>query len=63
MIKMICDKCNCEADYFSTRLLNQKEVDKLSVQYNTEFKSKLVIDKYICPSCGDMKESIHILYG
>lgn len=62
MIKMICSKCNCEADHFSSRLLKQKEVEELSVQYNSVFENDLISEIYVCPNCGDIKEFIHILY-
>ena len=62
MIKMICDKCNKDADFFSAEELTKDEIDKLSIVYNTEFKSKLIKDTWICSDCGDTKDFIHVLY-
>lgn len=61
MIKMICDKCNCEADHFATYELSEEEKVKLSIEYNHEFKGKLIKTFYICSSCGDSRDFIHII--
>lgn len=62
MIRIICDKCNKEADFFGAKELNKEEIDKLSTEYNTEFQGKLMIETYTCRSCGDIRDFIHILY-
>lgn len=62
MIKMICDNCNCEADYFGGKLLTKEDMDKLAIQYNTEFKNKVMTETYICRSCGGTRDYIHMLY-
>ena len=62
MIKMICDKCNKDANFFGAKELTQEEIDKLSIEHNCDFQSKLMIETYTCPNCGDMKDFIHILY-
>ena len=40
--EIICDKCNKEANFFGAKELNKEEIDKLSIEYNTEFKAKLM---------------------
>ena len=62
MIKMICDKCNKDTNFFGAKELTQEEIDKLSIEHSCDFQSKLMIETYTCPSCGDMKDFIHILY-
>lgn len=62
MIKIICDKCNKDADFFTAKELTKDEIDKLSIVYNTEFKSKLIKDTWVCSGCGDTKDFIHVLY-
>ncbi len=62
MIRIICDKCNKEANFFGAKELNKEEIDKLSIEYNTEFKAKLMIVTFVCPSCGDVRDFIHVLY-
>lgn len=61
MINVICDKCNCEADHLSTYELSREQIVKLSAEYNCEFENKLIKTTYICPSCADIKDFIHIL--
>lgn len=58
MIRIICDKCNKEANFFGAKELNKEEIDKLSIEYNTEFQGKLMIVTFVCPSCGDVKEFV-----
>lgn len=62
MIKIICDKCNKEADFFGAKELSKDEINKLAIEYNTEFQGKLMIETYVCPICGDMRDFIHVLY-
>ena len=62
MIRIICDKCNKEANFFGAKELNKEEIDKLSIEYNTEFQGKLMIVTFVCPSCGDVRGFIHVLY-
>lgn len=62
MIRIICDKCNKEANFFGAKELTKEEIDKLSVEYNTEFQGKLMIETYTCSSCGDVRDFIHVLY-
>ena len=45
-----------------TNALTQEEINKLSIEHSCDFQSKLMIETYTCPSCGDMKDFIHILY-
>ena len=62
MIRIICDKCNKDADFFGAKELTKEEIDKLSIQYNTEFKNKVMTETYICRSCGGTRDYIHMLY-
>lgn len=62
MIRIICDKCNKEANFFGAKELTKEEIDKLSIEYNTEFQGKLMIETYVCLNCDDMKDFIHVLY-
>lgn len=62
MIRIICDKCNKEANFFSAKELTKEEIDKLSIEYNTEFQGKLMIETYVCSNCGDVRDFIHVLY-
>lgn len=62
MIRIICDKCNKDANFFGAKELTKEEIDKLSVEYNTEFQGKLMIETFVCPSCGDGRDFIHVLY-
>lgn len=62
MIRIICDKCNKEANFFGAKELTKEEIDKLSVEYNTEFQGKLMIVTFVCSSCGDVRDFIHVLY-
>ena len=55
MIRIICD-------FFGAKELTKEEIDKLSIEYNTEFKAKLMIVTFVCPSCGDVRDFIHVLY-
>ena len=62
MIRIICDKCNKDADFFGAKELTKEEIDKLSVEYNTEFQGKVMIETFVCPSCVDVRDFIHVLY-
>lgn len=62
MIRIICDKCNKDADFFGAKELTKEEIDKLSIEYNTEFQGKLMIETYVCSNCGDVRDFIHVLY-
>lgn len=62
MIKIICDKCNKEANFFGAKELTKDEIYKLAIEYNTEFQGKLMIVTFVCPSCGDVRDFIHVLY-
>ena len=62
MIRIICDKCNKEANFFGAKELTKEEIDKLSIEYNTEFQGKLMIETYVCSNCGDVRDFIHVLY-
>lgn len=62
MIRIICDKCNKDANFFGAKELTKDEIDKLAIEYNTEFQGKLMIETYICPNCDDVKDFINILY-
>ena len=62
MIKIICDKCNKDVDFFGAKELTKDEIDKLSIEYNTEFQGKLMIETFVCSNCDDMKDFIHVLY-
>ena len=46
MIKMICDKCNKDANFFGAKELTQEEIDKLSIEHSCDFQSKLMIETY-----------------
>lgn len=62
MIRIICDKCNKDADFFGAKELTKEEINKLSIEYNTEFQGKLMIETYVCSSCGDVRDFIHVLH-
>ncbi|WP_133017088.1 hypothetical protein [Clostridium cuniculi] len=62
MIRIICDKCNKDANFFGAKELTKEKIDKLSIEYNTEFQSKLMIETYVCSSCSDVRDFIHVLY-
>lgn len=62
MIKIICDKCNKDANFFGAKELTKEEINKLSIEYNTEFQGKLMIETYVCSNCGDARDFIHVLY-
>ena len=62
MIRIICDKCNKDADFFGAKELTKEEIDKLSIEYNTEFQGKLMIETSVCSTCGDVRDFIHVLY-
>ena len=62
MIRIICDKCNKDADFFGAKELSKEEINKLSIEYNTEFQGKLMIETFVCSSCGDVRDFIHVLY-
>lgn len=62
MIKIICDKCNKDVDFFGAKELTKDEIDKLSIEYNTEFQGKLMIETFVCSNCGDVRDFIHVLY-
>lgn len=62
MIRIICDKCNKDADFFGAKELSKEEIDKLSIEYNTEFQGKLMIETYVCSNCGDVRDFIHVLH-
>lgn len=62
MIRIICDKCNKDADFFGAKELTKEEINKLSIEYNTEFQGKLMIETYVCSSCSDVRDFIHVLY-
>ena len=62
MIRIICDKCNKDADFFGAKELTKEEIDKLSVEYNTEFQGKLMIETFVCSNCSDVRDFIHVLY-
>ena len=62
MIKIICDKCNRDAKFFGAKELTKEEIDKLSIEYNTEFQGKLMIETYVCSNCGEVRDFIHVLY-
>lgn len=62
MIKIICDKCDKDVDFFGAKELTKDEIDKLSIEYNTEFQGKLMIETFVCSNCGDVRDFIHVLY-
>ena len=54
MIRIICDKCNKEADFFGAKELTKEKINKL--------QGKLMIETYVCSSCGDVRDFIHVLH-